>query len=209
MLRLASIPKIAALLTAIWLVGCEKPPQIEIDNAKAAVENARNAEAEKYATQMFKALKDSLDAGLKEVEAQNQRFALLRNYDKAKQTLTGVTSRSQQVIDSARENKEKIRRATQEAVAKASAAIDSTVALIARAPRGKESKEVIAQWESQLQGLTPSLQQAQADLQAENFTAAQRTAEMIQAETSKLQQEVNAVITKYEELKAKAKGRRR
>ncbi len=209
MLRLASIPKVAILLTAVWLTGCEKPPQVEMDAAKAAVENARSAEAEKYATPAFKALQDSLASGLAAVETQNQRFALLRDYAAAKTTLTGVTTKSTQVIESARENKERIRKATTEAVDKAKAAIDTTVAMVARAPRGKESKDVIAQWETQITSMTPQLQEAQAALTAENFTQAQKTADAISQQAATLQQEVGAVITKYEELKAKAKGRRR
>lgn len=209
MLRPASIAKIAALLTVVWLTGCEKPPQVEMDAAKAAVENARSAEAEKYAQPAFKALQDSLAAGLAAVETQNQRFALLRDYAAAKTTLTGVTSKAPQVAQSARDTKERMRKAATEAIEKARAAIDTTVAMVARAPRGKESKDVIAQWETQISSMTPQLQEAQAALQAENFTAAQKTSDMISQQAATLQQEVGAVITKYEELKAKARGRRR
>lgn len=209
MLRLASIPKIAALLTVVWLTGCEKPPQVEMDAAKAAVENARNAEAEKYATPAFKALQDSLASGLAAVTTQDQRFALLRDYAAAKTTLVGVSSKAPEVIQNARETKERIRKATTEAVEKAKAAIDTTVAMVARAPRGKESKDMIAGWETQISGMQPQLAEAQAALAAENFTAASKTAEMISQQAGTLQQEVGGVITKYEELKSKARGRRR
>lgn len=209
MLRLASIPKIAALLTVVWLTGCEKPPQVEMDAAKAAVESARSAEAEKYAGPAFKALQDSLQAGLSAVATQDQRFALLRDYAAAKTTLTGVSAKAPQVAQAAKETKERMRKAATEAIEKARAAVDTTVAMIARAPRGKESKDVIAQWETQISSMTPQLQEAQAALTAENFPTAQKTAEMISSQAATLQQEVGAVITKYEELKAKARGRRR
>jgi len=196
------------LLTAAWLMGCEKPPQMEMDSAKKAVETARAAEAEKYATPQFKALQDSLRAAEAEVQHQNERFVLLRNYDNAKKSLANVNATSEKVAQASRDNKEKIRRATKEKIDQASVAIDSTAALLKRAPRGKESREELQLMETNLTNLGATLQTAKSAYDAENFSGAQQSADSVQAEANKIQQEVGAVIARYEELKGKGKKRR-
>jgi hypothetical protein len=196
-------------LAALWLTGCEKPPMAEMDQARQAVEGARQAEAAQYAPQALAVLQDSLDTGLKEVERQNNRFALLRNYQVAQKTLAWVNGQGPKVAKTARETKEKIRRETQEMIQAASAAIDTSAAMIARAPRGKESAEEIALFESDLQNLRGALQSAEVDFKAEDFTAAQSQAQSIKSRAENLQREVSAAALRYEELMAKAKQRRR
>ena len=75
------------LVVAVLAVGCAKPPQQEIDGAKAALTAAEQAEAPKYAADAWDKAQQAMNAVNAELEAQNAKFALFRSYTKAKQLI--------------------------------------------------------------------------------------------------------------------------
>lgn len=64
----------AALMVVALTTGCAKPPQQEIDAAKAAVSAAEAAQAAKYASEAWDKAQQAMNAVNAEVEAQNQKF---------------------------------------------------------------------------------------------------------------------------------------
>ena len=194
---------IFAFSMMIWLVGCDKPPEPQMEASKKSVEKARQGEAPKYAAQEFNRLQDSLEAALAEVNKQTARFALFRNYDQSRTTLAWVDSFSVVAVDKARENKEKMRKATEQMIQTASVVIDSTAALFTRAPRGKESREELDLLEKDLTSLRDNLEGARSGLQTENFPDAQSKAKAVQTRAEDIQRQLNAAIQRYEELKGK------
>ena len=89
------------LLSGIVLVGmalvfasCQKYPQAEVDAAKAAVETAKQAQANLYVASEYTALQDSLSMVLNAVEAQKSK--LFKNYKKevVKLTATAETAKT-------------------------------------------------------------------------------------------------------------------
>ncbi|MEW6751563.1 MAG: hypothetical protein AB1505_11390 [Candidatus Latescibacterota bacterium] len=204
-----SIAQIAlAVPMVVWLAGCDKPPEEQITATKAAVDATVQAEAAKYAAPELAQLQDSLKAALAEVDRQNARFIFLRDYAGAKATLTWVGTRAPQVAQTAKANKEKMRAATQQAIETAQAAVDSAAALLAAAPRGKESKQDMEAMEAEITSLRAGLDEARAGLAAEDFNKAKVKAQDMQTRALEIQNEVAAVIQKYEELMAKRRGRR-
>ena len=71
---------ILALCLSLVAMGlaCANAPQASIDEAKNALEAAREAGAEEYAPEAWQGAQDALTSAMTEVEAQNERFALLR-----------------------------------------------------------------------------------------------------------------------------------
>jgi uncharacterized coiled-coil DUF342 family protein len=206
MAKITHLGLLAALSAAFLLTGCDKPPVQEMENAKQAVESARKAEAEKYAVPEFKTLNDSLKAAQAEVDRQNARFALLRNYDQSKKTLAWVDTQSDKVAETSRENKEKMRKQTEAMIEAASVAVDTARVMVARAPKGKESQEEIKMFETELAGMSTALQDVKASMAKENFPETQRNAKAVQTKADDLKNQVQAAIDRYQELKAKRKG---
>lgn len=196
-----------AVPMVVWLAGCDKPPEEQMTATKAAVDSAVQAEAAKYAPQELAKLQDSLKTALAEVEHQNARFVILRNYDQAKTTLTWVSTNAPVVAQTAKANKEKMRAATAEAIQTAQAAVDSAAALLANAPRGKESKQDLDAMEAEVTNMRAGIDEAKAGLQAEDFNKAKMKAQDVQSRAVQMQSEVAGIIQKYEELRAK-RGRR-
>ena len=81
-----SLTMIAGLVVVLALSGCAKPPQDKIDAAKAALDDARNAQADKYVPQAWAQAEEALSSAMAEVQAQESKFALFRSFDEA-QTL--------------------------------------------------------------------------------------------------------------------------
>lgn len=65
-------------VAALMFTSCAKAPEVEINNAKAAVEAVKTIEAARYVPAEFNALQDSLNAALLEVENQNAKICPLQ-----------------------------------------------------------------------------------------------------------------------------------
>src|SRR5678816_1814585 len=95
------------LVLAVVFAGCAKPPETEMKDAQASLEDARNtAQADKWASAEYQTAKTSLDNANAEVEAQNQRFSLMRNFDKAKEMFAQAKADAAKAKQAAVANKE-------------------------------------------------------------------------------------------------------
>src|SRR5262245_59672517 len=74
---------LAGIFAVALLVGCAKPPQADVDAAKAAVQQARSMEAADYAPDALRAAEDAQAQLDTELKAQEEKFALFRSYKKA------------------------------------------------------------------------------------------------------------------------------
>lgn len=104
------------LTMTVLAVGCAKPPQQELDAAKAAVAAAEQAEASKYAPDAWDKAQQSMNAVNAELEAQNAKFALFRSYTKAKQLIADATNAANAAKDAAVAGKEKAKNDAQAAI---------------------------------------------------------------------------------------------
>ena len=129
---------------------CAAPPTSEVDAAKAAVENARKAEAPKYATAEFSALEGSIKSIDAELGAQEGKFPLFRSYDRVKQDATDTKSKADGVAKLAQENKAKAKAEAEAALNDATASIEAAKESLGVAPRGKGTRADVEQLESDL-----------------------------------------------------------
>lgn len=152
MLTLASLAAMAILFTS-----CAKLPEVEIANAKAAVEAAKAAEADRYVPAEYKALNDSLNVAMTEIEAQKSKFALFRSYKKVAVKLNDVVVLSNTVKENAGIRKEEVKEEAQQALAEATTLVTEVKDLIVKAPKGKEGKEALEAIQSDLALVEASL----------------------------------------------------
>jgi len=148
---------VVMLLTLVLFSGCAKAPVQELEAAKAALEGAVKAEANIYAADAFKAVNDSLEAAQAEIQTQDAKFGLFRNYDRVKTLLEGVTNAAAGLGQQAAVNKEQVRAEADTLIKQATAAIDLAKKKIAKAPRGKEGKMVMMQFQNDLQTIASEL----------------------------------------------------
>src|SRR5437867_3569904 len=104
MIRLFLFPLTIGLLI---LSGCAQPPTVELNAAQKATEDARSAQADKYAAGEFGEAQKSLNGATAEITNQDKNFVLTRNYTKAKEFLRDAETKAQAAQTRAKENKEK------------------------------------------------------------------------------------------------------
>ena len=71
-------------LLALLILGCAERPDQEMKTAKALLDSALSAQADKYAAEDFKTAKDTLDGAIAEIEK--------KNYSKAKVMLVAAST---------------------------------------------------------------------------------------------------------------------
>jgi hypothetical protein len=125
------------------LASCAKAPLQDVDAAKAALQSAKDAEAERYVSGQYMDAKDSLDVALAEVEKQNAKFAWFRKYDDAKSMLQTAISNANAAKNSAVAEKDKVRKEAEDTLLQAQAAVASGRDLLTRAPKGKGERAAV------------------------------------------------------------------
>jgi hypothetical protein len=185
------------------LSGCAKAPQETIDAAKAAVEAAKTAEADRYLADQFNAAQDSLNAAMAEVEAQNSKFALTRNYDHAKALLESAVSAANAAKDGVAAKKDEVKAEAQTLMTQAQTAVEETKKLLAKAPKGKEGKEVLEQMQTELSGVETSVADASNEVNSGDFLGARDKLKAAVEKANSLSQELTEAISKKSMLSKK------
>lgn len=83
---------------SLLILGCQSAPQKELDSAKQTLMNAQEAEADKYAPDVFTQAKDAIS------EAEN--LIAQKNYAEAKKLLLDAKGVAEQAISQAQTNKD-------------------------------------------------------------------------------------------------------
>ena len=127
----------------VTFASCAKPPQADMDAANVAIEAAKKAGADRYVAASFQAAVDAQKSGLAQVEEQNAKFTLFRNYDAAKTTLVSVTTLSNKAVEETTARKEALKAEVTAAVTELTASIAANKELLAKSPKGKEGKAAV------------------------------------------------------------------
>lgn len=180
----------------VLLNGCAKMPQESLDAARTALEAARTAEAHRYVADEFNALQDSLNAAMAEIEAQNSKFALTRNYDKAKAMLESVAANAQSVIDKAEAVKEETRLQVQESLAQLNTLIEDTKKLMAKAPRGKEGRAALEAMQDEMTVVEASINEINTLVSNGDYLGAANKVNAGIAKVQSINDELKAAIAK-------------
>lgn len=185
------------------LSGCAKAPQESIDAAKAAVDAAKAAEADRYLADQFNAAQDSLNAAMAEFEAQNSKFALTRNYDRAKALFESALAAANAAKDGVAAKKEEVKTEAQNLMTQAQTAVEETKKLLAKAPKGKEGKEVLEQMQAELSGAETTITEATSAIDSGDFMTARDKLNAALEKANSLNQELADAISKKSMLSKK------
>jgi tetratricopeptide (TPR) repeat protein len=195
-MRGKSFLSVVLVLGLALLAGCAKAPQQSVDEAKAALEAARTEGADRYAPELFNAAQDSLNAAMAEIEAQNSKFALTRNYDRAQQQLEAAKTSANAAKDAVTAKKEEVKAEAQNLMTQAQAAVDEVKTLMAKAPRGKEGRQVLDQMQTELSGVEATIAEGSSLMDAGDYAAARDKFQAALEKANSLKQELSDAISK-------------
>lgn len=162
---------VAGACVAVFLYGCAKAPDQELAAAKTAFKAAQDAGADKYMTNNFSNLKKAMEAAETEIELQNGKSALSRNYSKAKVLLNGVADLGKKIAAEAPQAKEQMKKDIEQALASTKEKAKETRVDIKRSPKAKD-KKVFAQMSADLDKADNMLASSAADFASGNIVDA-------------------------------------
>lgn len=184
------------LLVLFILAGCAKQPTEDISAAQKAVEDLKATGAEKYIPEDTKKVDDSLAAALNEIKTQDGKFALSRNYDKAKQMLAQVKADAEKVKVDIAAKKEQAKKNALAGQQAAKASIKEAKALLAKAPRGKGARADIAALKGDVKGLEDSSPELQQLIDKEEYAVAIDKAKAIQEKADGVSNQIKEAMKK-------------
>ncbi len=187
---------LAVVVVLSLVIGCAKAPQQEVDAAKAALEAAKTAEGDRYLPDEFNAAQDTLNAALAEIETQNSKFALTRNYGKAKQLLASALNLANKVGTDVAAKKEEVKAEVTQKVTDLSTAIEESKALWKKAPRGKEGREILEAMKSDIATVETSIPAVNALVEKGDFLAAKDKVNAALAKINSIKEELTNAIAK-------------
>lgn len=181
-----------ALLVA---AGCAKAPADKLGAAEKAMADAKTAGAPTYMAEDFAKVESLLANAKKEISEQDAKFALMRDYGKAKELLAQVQAEALRVAAETGTKKEEAKKASVEAQQAAQASVEQAQALVAKAPAGKD-RAALETIKADVQGLTTSLAEVQKAIEAEDYLGAKTKAEAIQEKSRSLTSEIQTALAK-------------
>jgi hypothetical protein len=158
---------IAAL--GLVLAACSHMPTVDVDAAKHALDEARNAQAAEYAPQAWTAAQDA-DAKLEaELDAQSQRWSALRSYTVARQLAVDTKTAADRSRDEAVAGKDKAKDEASTLMAQAREESSRANAAVGSAPRGKGTEADLASLKTDATSIDTTLQEMQRAFDAGDY----------------------------------------
>ncbi len=182
------------------LTACAKPPQERMDTLKNAMELADIAEAATYAPAELEAAREAERTALAEVEAQNQKFALTRSYESAREMLDKASAAAETARASAAANRELAMAAANEAVeamtAELATAETDLAALAACRKKPKGFTQDLDLMRGKVEALSGQLAELEGEVDAENYKAAVELADAMRPEMSAVATDLSSARAK-------------
>jgi len=185
-----------AVLALLFVVGCSKAPEVEMQSADTAMQAAQTAEADQYAPEAYRIASDTLEAAKAAKTEQDSKFALFRSYGKSKEMFVAAQALADKAAADAQAEKERVRVEVQDMMVKAQEAIDATTKALAKAPRGKGSKADIEMIKNDLNAVNAAFTEAKADFDGGKYLVAKGKVEAVIAKAQSLSTEIEAAAAK-------------
>ena len=185
---------LSIVAATVIFTSCAKAPQAEIDAAKAALEQAKIAQADLYVEEDYLAVQDSLNAVLVEIEAQSSK--LFKSYAKATEKLTVVTAQANDLLAKTDVKKAEIKAEVATTEAATLALIEENNALLSKAPKGKEGKEAIEAIKLDLTSITASVNEISGLVENDNLLQAQTKVNAAKQKATEINTELKTVLEK-------------
>lgn len=182
------------VLALVAVVACGKPPQGDMDAAKAAMDQARDAQADKWAPTEYQAAESSMSNAQAEMDAQSQKW--FKNYDRTKEMLGQAKADAERAMSAAAANKETAKQEATTAIADATTALDAAKVAVEKAPKGKDTKADLALFSQDLEGLAATLSEAEAAMGSEDYNTARDKANAVREKATSISDQIAEAAAK-------------
>lgn len=186
----------ALVLVATLVTSCAKPPQVELDSAKASLEAAKLVEANRYLADEFNALQDSLNAASVAIETEKSKSFISRSYGTIAEKLVKITADADVLKSKVEDRKAQVRSEVQETLVALSALIAENKVLLAKAPKGKEGKAALEAIQTDITVIEASVNEVNTLISNGDYLTAQDKVNASKAKAESIKAELEAAIAK-------------
>jgi hypothetical protein len=176
---------VVAAAASIIFVGGDKEPGDALQQARAALEEARQAGGPAWAGPEFAHAERLWENGSAEVESQSGKLAILRDYQRARAILAAAKEDAVSAGESARRERERARQDAMESLNRAKTTLQGARAALQIAPSPRDGKVELANLRSVLHSVESQLGDVERQIQSEDFLGATSRASGL---TSRVQQ---------------------
>jgi hypothetical protein len=182
MLRIYTVLLVGMSLMMAGVAGCAKAPDAELAAAKKAVEEARAAEADKYAAGEFQLAQDGLDKAMEEIKRQNTANVLSRTYVQAKEMLVNVDVQAKAAVQNVAGRKLWVKGEVEGAVGQLKASLREAKVGVAKAVGGKKKDPATEALGEKVAAIEASIAEIDTLLAGGNYISARDKAAVALAE---------------------------
>jgi hypothetical protein len=193
---------ITALFCGLIFAGCSSAPTEEINATKAALSAAQTDDVRDYAPESLKAADDEMSKALAEVQTQDGKFMLSRNYKQASEMLKSAKDLAEKATADAEANKAKSKAEAETAIAELPQLIEEARTALAKAPKGKDTKADIEAMQNDLKIAEESQSEASQAISQEKYKDAL-------AKAASAKEKASSIIEQVKQAQEKIKGRSR
>jgi hypothetical protein len=181
---------------SLFLAACASAPTAEITATKAAVAAAQTEDVRTYAPDSLKAAEDELNKALAEVQTQDGKFFVSRDYKQASTGLKSAKDLAEKAASDAQANKAKAKSDAEAALAALPQSIEEAKKALAKAPKGKDTKADIEAMQNDLKVAEEALTEANTAMSSGQYKDALTKAESAKEKTSAITEQVQKALEK-------------
>ncbi len=188
-----------ALASIALIAGCGgDPPTTDLAAAKQALDAARAAGAEKFASADYSSAQSAYTSAEQAVNTEAEK--LFKDFDPAVQLIADAKTKAGRAKSSAESEKGNQRRTAEGAISAAASVVQQARSGLDAAPAGKGTEGDVEQLRSDLNGADADLNAARSSVASENFDQAKSQASSAEQKAGQVASGVTAATQKYEEL---------
>jgi len=180
---------------------CGSAPTAEITTAKTAIASIETGEVRNYAPESLKAAEEELNKALGELQAQEAKFVMSRDYTRALRLLKSAKSLADKAKADAETGKTKSRSDAEATLAALPQLIQDARQALAKAPKGKDTK-------ADLEAMQADLKLAEEALTEAGTAMSQGKYAEVLSKANSAKTKAAAVVEQINKAQAKVKARR-
>ena len=189
----------SGVLCIVLVAGCGgDPPKAELDAARSALQDAKSAGADRFASSQLSAAQTAFDGA--ETAYKTEEGNLFKNWDEAKPLINDAKSKADRAKSAAVQAKSRAKGEAESAIATAAAAVKSARETLSAAPSGKGTEGDIEQLGSRLDGADADLMSAKTAVSGEDFDGATAKANGAKSTAESVASGLDEAVAKYNEL---------
>lgn len=188
--------QLSAVVFAVFVLSsCAKLPQVEIDNANLAIQEAQAAGADIYVPEAFNALKDSMSATNESLEVSKSK--LFKNFKKEKAQLEAIVVMGNDVKMKTETRISELKVEIQNTLTEVATLIEESKVLVGEAPRGKEGNVALVAIKTDIAAIEATLAEVTAAVGTESYVATLDKAIAVKNQATSIKTELQTVIEKF------------